>query len=544
MIAPVSIAVSSALQVSIAATGALAQATTMPYYLASNFSGFSLSGPVQSTVPTLGSPTPRINGHGGIPSTPRSDISEAPGLLEDFTLWEDQEQSLSARVGYAIDSDPLAQAGIALLATSAIILTAGLARHRIRNFIQRTGDTLQTGREWARQRWQQVHLRFRKSPDLVNTRSLAPVPAPPSLQVAKRQGNDVNPEMIPGFIIETDAEGKLIKLGEGAMGVVYLAHLDEPPLKRYLEKHQVAIKVIKGSATDDAERRFLSEAAAMERIRHKNVIDIENSGTTKDGRLYIVMELVDNGTLESWKEAEREKLKTGPLEKGAMEDYAREVAELFIRIANGVAAIHDASDDKNEKISLIHRDLKPSNVFLTANGGHVTPKIADFGLAFPLPLLANTSGRVTQTGKIVGTPYFLAPEVLIFPIKWSEQSDVYALGVMLFYILTGCYPYYFQKGDVWQTFVTRVASLDVTQPDPRTDQQNLSDPMAAIVMKAMAKDPAARYQTAAQFHEDLEAFLKGESLVYAAISPLQQTAAAAGLGGGDSLAEEFFGSDT
>ena len=275
MITPISIAVSNTLQVSVAATGVLAQATTMPP-LAVGLSDYSLLASNYSILPLWPSAF-AADEQGAATPILGEDIAEKTGRFEEVAPWERQDAGLGERTFYAVDSSPMAQTGIALLAISAAVLTAWLARHRISNLAHRGWEGINRGREWAGQ----VLL---SDPEVDLTPVTSSDPA-------------IDLKMIPGFKIKIDPKtDKPIVLGKGGMGIVYLASPD------HLWRHEVAIKLV-SSANPSIKNRFLKEIEAMMAIKHDNVINIQNTGKTKDGRPYIVMEYVNGGTMEDWKQS-------------------------------------------------------------------------------------------------------------------------------------------------------------------------------------------------------------------------------------------------
>ena len=265
------------------------------------------------------------------------------------------------------------------------------------------------------------------------------------------------PPTIPGFVIERE-------LGRGGMGVVYQAW--QPQLAR-----RVAIKVVSASVGIGAEdrRRWLREARAIGRVRHRNVVQLHEAGE-QDGCLYLVLDLIAGGSL-----ADRV---TGPLP-------ARVAVELMATVARAVDQIH--------KAGMLHLDIKPSNILLDGPPDgpwdQVTPMLADFGIA-----RAGDDPGATATGPIGvrGTPSFMAPEQIAGDrAAIGPRSDVFALGATLYSLLTGRPP--FQAASVIET-------LDLVRTrepaPPRTLVPGLPRDLETIALTCLRKDPRRRYASA------------------------------------------------
>ena len=195
------------------------------------------------------------------------------------------------------------------------------------------------------------------------------------------------------------------QLGQGGMGVVYLAH--DPKLKR-----QVAIKLLPPDLTRDtiAKQRFLQEAQAASALDHPNICTIPEINETADGQLYLVMAHYAGETL-------KERIARGPL---ALDD----AIDIATQVGQGLAEAHGAG--------IVHRDIKPANLLVTKSG---TVKILDFGLA----KLAGSEG-VTQTGTTVGTVLYMSPEQARGE-EVDHRTDIWSLGVVLYEMLTGAPPF-------------------------------------------------------------------------------------------------------
>lgn len=256
-------------------------------------------------------------------------------------------------------------------------------------------------------------------------------------------------------------------LGAGGMGVVYL-------VKHTALMKLFALKALPARLAEDEAfvRRFKGEAKLLARMKHANIVNVTDFGE-QQGKLYLVLEYVDGGTLEHWFHKHTDKGGRAPL---------GEVHRVLLQILEGLAHAHSAG--------VIHRDLKPANVLMEKTG---EAKISDFGLA---RVVAEEEYRraggtaspfggdsVTTTGSIVGTIDFMSPEAR--NNKPSDaRSDIYAVGVMAYYLLTGKKP----------TGIAQLASKLVPGLDPRWDK---------FIGTCLAEDPANRYQTAGAALEGL-----------------------------------------
>jgi formylglycine-generating enzyme required for sulfatase activity len=270
---------------------------------------------------------------------------------------------------------------------------------------------------------------------------------------------------VPGYEI-------LEELGRGGMAVVYKAR--DLRLGRI-----VALKMIlAGAHAGPAERaRFRTEAEAIARVQHPDIVQIYEVGE-HDGVPFLSLEFCPGGNLE-------QELAGTPL-------AAREAAAVLERLARAVAAAH--------AVGVVHRDLKPANVLLAVNG---TPKITDFGLAKQ----EGVSGR-TATGAVVGTPSYMAPEQAAGRGQQvGPAADVYALGALLYELLTGRPP--FKAATPLDTL------LQVVHDEPvpvRALQPKVPRDLETICLKCLQKEPRKRYRSAALLAEDLRRFRAGEPI--------------------------------
>jgi len=250
------------------------------------------------------------------------------------------------------------------------------------------------------------------------------------------------------------------RLGKGAMGVVYSAHDS-------LMERSVAIKIMMTDIEDDPEisTRFYREARAAGQLVHPNIITIFDMGED-DGRPFIVMELLEGQTLNKHIETP----------DGA--DLERRI-ELMIQICSGLNAAHSRG--------IFHRDIKPGNLLVRANG---ELKIVDFGIA----RLASSS--MTASGLIVGTPDYMSPEQARGQ-EVDQRSDIFSAGAVFYLMLTGRKP--FAAPDLTAV----LAKVQGEAPLPIRDTEAPA-PLAKLVMKALAKQPADRYQSCAEMMAELE----------------------------------------
>ncbi len=266
----------------------------------------------------------------------------------------------------------------------------------------------------------------------------------------------------------------LAELGRGGMGVVWEA-------RQRAVGRVVALKVLRAGdfATEAEVRRFQSEAEAAARLEHPNIVPVFDVGFA-EGRPYFTMRRLDGGTLAA-------AARRGPLAN-------ERAAELTAKIARAIQHAHERG--------VLHRDLKPANVLLDAAG---EPHVADFGLA----RLAEGGDGLTASGAALGTPGFAAPEAAAgAPGAATTAGDVYGLGAILFFLLTGRAP--FEGASAVET-LRRVVSDDASSPtalNPRADRD-----LGIITLKCLEKDPARRYASAAALAEDIERWRRGEPIV-------------------------------
>jgi WD40 repeat protein len=271
---------------------------------------------------------------------------------------------------------------------------------------------------------------------------------------------------VPGYEI-------LAELGRGGMGVVYQA-------RHVTLGRLVALKMLlAGSHAGEQDlARFRTEAAAVARLQHPNIVQIYEIGEA-EGKPFFALEFLEGGSLS-------DQLDGTPLPP-------RQAAQLVKTLAKAMQAAHEQG--------IVHRDLKPGNVLLTADG---TPKITDFGLA---KRLDDTTGQ-TASGAILGTPSYMAPEQAGGKSKTiGPAADVYALGAILYELLTGRPPF---KAAVALDTVLQVLS-DEPVP-PRRLEPKIPHDLETICLKCLAKEPPKRYATATDLADDLRSYLAGKPI--------------------------------
>lgn len=257
-------------------------------------------------------------------------------------------------------------------------------------------------------------------------------------------------------------------VGEGASAVVYRAvdaRLGRP----------VAIKMLREPLAGDApvHQRFRREAQILGGLHDPHVVKLYDAGEW-EGRPFLVMEFVEGRTLASV--------------LGSSHTAQDERLRLLREVARGLTAAHSAG--------IVHRDLKPGNILVTANG---TAKVADFGLA----RMIESATHLTRSGQLLGTPVYMSPEqVPESHLPITPATDVHALGVILYEILSGRPPYTgADEGDLFRAILH--------QPPPPLGS-GVPEPLQRICLKAIEKDPADRFPTAREFAEDFDRYLAGE----------------------------------
>ena len=265
-------------------------------------------------------------------------------------------------------------------------------------------------------------------------------------------------------------------IGEGGMGAVFAA-------THVLTGKRVALKWMlpELAADEGAKQRFMREAQAAGRLDHPNVVDIYDVGE-HDGSTFLVMEYLQGETLSA------------ASARGNM--HARDVIRLLIPAIRGVGAAH--------RVGVVHRDLKPDNIFLcrAPDGSYREPKVLDFGIS----KVAASEGqqlnpRLTRTGAVMGTPYYMSPEQIRGLDELDHRTDVYAFGVILYEALTGRVPF---EADTYSALILEIATG--TPKRLRELRPELPHSLEAVVAKAMAREPSDRYPDVESLARALEPF--------------------------------------
>jgi eukaryotic-like serine/threonine-protein kinase len=289
-------------------------------------------------------------------------------------------------------------------------------------------------------------------------------------------------------------------LGAGGMAEVYEGH------DRLLAR-RVAVKILLAQYAHDPAflARFRREAQAAASLSHPNIVGVFDTGSEGD-TWFIVMEYVDGRTLKDIIRTE-----------GAL--YWARAAEVAADVAGALAVAHARG--------IVHRDVKPGNVMLTTDG---KVKVMDFGIA-----RATAVPSITQTSAVVGTAQYIAPEQAQ-GLEVDARSDVYALGCCLYEMVTGQVPF---TGPTPVAIAYRHVREDPTPP--RALNPDVPEPLEQVCLKAMAKRPEDRYQTAADMQRDLERVRVGEPVTVAGPLPSQQTTQALGAAGYGQAATSVLG---
>ncbi|MHA3774613.1 protein kinase domain-containing protein [Verrucomicrobiota bacterium sgz303538] len=274
------------------------------------------------------------------------------------------------------------------------------------------------------------------------------------------------PVIFDHYQVLTRDDGSLYELGRGAMGITYKAfdtNLRVP----------VALKVINTTTlnSDVARQRFVREARSAAKLRHRHVASVFHLGAGGDTYFY-AMEYIDGETVEALIRRQ------GPLSPF-----------IALRIALQVARALNAA----QQHGLVHRDIKPSNLMLVKEDEELVVKVIDFGLA-----KTSTPGEedaALSFGGFVGTPHFASPEQLE-DREIDVRSDIYSLGVTLWYMLAGYTPF---SGSM-----AMVMSQHLTTQPPFEKLERLPEPVSALLRKMLAKDPAERHQTPSELRQELE----------------------------------------
>jgi serine/threonine-protein kinase len=264
---------------------------------------------------------------------------------------------------------------------------------------------------------------------------------------------------------------RIVKLlGEGGMGQVYEAH-------HVNINKRFAIKLLRPEIVSNPEAvaRFRQEAWSASSIGHENIVEIDDFATLPDGSVYLAMEFLQGRAL-----AERMR-EEAPIE-------VAEALDIFIQVANGLAAAHGKG--------IVHRDMKPENIFLAEKHGRMVAKILDFGIA---KVSGGEAQSLTRTGAIFGTPHYMSPEQAIGnPL--DHRSDIYSVGVIMYEVFTGRVPF---EAESFMGILTKHITAEPKRPREVAPDRHIAAEVEAVIMRAMAKEPAGRHPTMEALAQDL-----------------------------------------
>ena len=320
-------------------------------------------------------------------------------------------------------------------------------------------------------------------------------------------GNTSLPMEAPGTVI---GPYRLLEvIGEGGMGVVYRAEQLEP------FQRIVALKIIKpGMDTKQVLQRFEAERQVLALLNHSYIAKIFDAGATESGRSYFVMEYIEGKPINKYCDA-----------KGLGID---ERLKLFRQVCEAIQYAHQKG--------IIHRDIKPSNILVTEQEGQAQPKVIDFGIAKALEHTSTERILFTEYGNFIGTPEYMSPEQAgMNSHDIDTRTDVYSLGILLYELLTGSLP--FDPKTLRQAALEEIQRIICNQEPIRpsiiltkignnaqeiaqrrsTNTKILSKKLLKelewIPLKALRKEPERRYQSVAEFSEDVHRYLEGIALI-------------------------------
>jgi len=298
-------------------------------------------------------------------------------------------------------------------------------------------------------------------------------------------------------------------IGEGGMGLVYLAEQKEPV------KRRIALKIIKpGMDSKEVIARFEAERQALALLDHPNIAHVFDAGTTDTGRPYFVMEYVRGMSITRYCDEHRLDVE--------------QRLRLFREVCEGVHHAHQKG--------IIHRDIKPSNILISLHGDRAVPKIIDFGIAKAAASTLTEKTMFTLQGQLLGTPEYMSPEQVDLATQDIDtRSDIYSLGVVLYELLAGVLP--FERESLHNIgFAELQRTLRELEPaSPSIRLSNLGQQAKAIAdnrmtqvvplarrlhrelewipLKAMRKDRCRRYKSASDMADDIQSYLNGNPLL-------------------------------
>src|SRR3954453_3821413 len=299
----------------------------------------------------------------------------------------------------------------------------------------------------------------------------------------------------------------LQQIGEGGMGVVFMATQTEPI------QRTVAIKIIKpGMDTRQVIARFEAERQAVAMMDHPNIAKVLDAGTTETGRPYFVMELV----------------KGVPITKYCDDKHLsiRDRLQLFMQVCHAVQHAHQKG--------IIHRDIKPNNVLVAEYDNHAVPKVIDFGVAKATAQKLTDRTMFTEFGQVLGTMEYMSPEqAKLNQLDIDTRSDIYSLGVLLYKLLTGTTPFGRKRLQeaAFDEMLRIIREEEPPKPSTRLSTTDELPSIAAnrhseparlskdvrgeldwVVMRALEKDRNRRFETANGFAADIDRYLRNETV--------------------------------
>lgn len=260
-------------------------------------------------------------------------------------------------------------------------------------------------------------------------------------------------------------------LADGGMGRVYLA--SDP------ERGKVALKTLlpRFSADADLVRRFMREVMTLEEAQCPHVVAVYDHGELIDGRHFFVMEYVDGVSLED----ELQRLEGRPM-------GPRRALRITLQLCAALVPAHE--------LGIVHRDIKPENIMLCElEGEKDVVKVLDFGLAKPI----GSPYGITRAGQLLGTPIYMSPEQCKGE-RLDERSDIYALGILMYELLCGDPPFYYESP---QRIIHAHLKEPIVPPSRRDPKVDIPKPLEWMLLCCMHKDPDRRFQTMREVHEEM-----------------------------------------